>query len=102
MSTNPVQGRLTFYDGPLVWIDCEMTGLDYKKDSILEIAVIIVDIPVFLLLTSSPQVLITNGNLEIVDDGLEFVIRTEKSVLDKFSIFLHVQNIVQYAKRMTA
>lgn len=65
MSTNPLQGRLTYYDGPLVWIDCEMTGLDYKKDRILEIAI-----------------LITNGNLEIVDDGLEFVIRTEKSVLD--------------------
>lgn len=31
--------HLTFYDGPLVWIDCEMTGLDYKTDRILEIAV---------------------------------------------------------------
>jgi hypothetical protein len=30
---------LTFYDGPLVWIDCEMTGLDYETDRILEIAV---------------------------------------------------------------
>ncbi|KAI9465290.1 ribonuclease H-like domain-containing protein [Lactarius psammicola] len=68
MSTNPLHGRLTFYDGPLVWIDCEMTGLDYKTDRILEIAV-----------------LITNGNLEVVDDGLEFVIRTEKSVLDNMN-----------------
>ncbi|KAF8270493.1 ribonuclease H-like domain-containing protein [Lactarius quietus] len=68
MSTNPLQGRLTYFDGPLVWIDCEMTGLDYKKDRILEIAV-----------------LITNGNLEIVDDGLQFVIRTEKSVLDSMT-----------------
>jgi hypothetical protein len=25
--------------GPLVWIDCEMTGLNPKKDKILEIAV---------------------------------------------------------------
>lgn len=25
--------------GPLVWIDCEMTGLDYQNDTILEIAV---------------------------------------------------------------
>ncbi|KAH9050946.1 oligoribonuclease [Lactarius deliciosus] len=68
MSTNPLQGRLTYYDGPLVWIDCEMTGLDYKTDRILEIAV-----------------LITNGNLEVVDDGLEFIIRTEKSVLDNMN-----------------
>ena len=36
MSTNE---RLTYYDGPLVWIDCEMTGLDYNTDTILEIAV---------------------------------------------------------------
>lgn len=34
------------------------------------------------------QVIITNGNLEAVDDGLEFVIRTEKAVLDKFDCTL--------------
>ena len=26
-------------DGPLVWIDCEMTGLDPRSDKIMEIAV---------------------------------------------------------------
>jgi hypothetical protein len=30
---------LNFYAGPLVWIDCEMTGLQPRKDKILEIAV---------------------------------------------------------------
>ena len=30
---------LEFADGPLVWIDCEMTGLDPQRDRILEIAV---------------------------------------------------------------
>lgn len=30
---------MNFNDGPLVWIDCEMTGLDPQKDKILEIAV---------------------------------------------------------------
>jgi len=35
MSTRP----LDFYTGPLVWIDCEMTGLNPRKDRILEIAV---------------------------------------------------------------
>ncbi|KAF9073579.1 ribonuclease H-like domain-containing protein [Rhodocollybia butyracea] len=44
-------------EGPLVWIDCEMR---------LEIAV-----------------LITNGNLETVDEGIEYVIKTEKHVLDQ-------------------
>ncbi|KZT01462.1 ribonuclease H-like protein [Laetiporus sulphureus 93-53] len=57
---------LTFGSGPMVWIDCEMTGLNPRTDKILEIAV-----------------LITNGNLELVDDGIEFVIRTEKEVLDR-------------------
>ena len=31
---------LGFNEGPLVWIDCEMTGLDPSKDKILEIAVL--------------------------------------------------------------
>ncbi|KAI6095360.1 ribonuclease H-like protein, partial [Pisolithus croceorrhizus] len=61
--TTPVP--LNFQAGPIVWVDCEMTGLDPKKDKLLEIAV-----------------LITNGNLELVDDGLQFVIKTEKSALD--------------------
>ncbi|KAF9049904.1 ribonuclease H-like domain-containing protein [Panaeolus papilionaceus] len=61
MSTKP----MTFHDGPLVWIDCEMTGLDLRKDKIIEIAV-----------------LITNGNLDIVDPGIEYVIRTEKELLE--------------------
>ncbi|KAF9526635.1 ribonuclease H-like domain-containing protein [Crepidotus variabilis] len=59
---------LGFYDGPLVWVDCEMTGLDPRKDKLLEIAVII-----------------TNGNLEPVDAGIEYIIRTEKKVLDKMN-----------------
>jgi DNA polymerase III epsilon subunit-like protein len=35
MSTKP----LDYAAGPLVWVDCEMTGLDPRKDKILEIAV---------------------------------------------------------------
>jgi hypothetical protein len=33
------QRPLSFGDGPLIWVDCEMTGLDPDKDKILEIAV---------------------------------------------------------------
>jgi hypothetical protein len=57
---------LTPEDGPLVWIDCEMTGLDFKKDVLLEIAVVI-----------------TNGDLKKVDAGISHVIKTDKSVLDR-------------------
>ena len=39
MSASTSNGYLTYHDGPLVWIDCEMTGLDYERDTILEIAV---------------------------------------------------------------
>jgi len=56
---------LNFNEGPLVWIDCEMTGLDPNKDKIIEIAV-----------------LITNGNLDIVDSGIKYVIQTDKKLLD--------------------
>ncbi|KAJ6611279.1 ribonuclease H-like domain-containing protein [Mycena sp. CBHHK59/15] len=57
--------QLSYADGPVIWVDCEMTGLDPDKDKILEIAV-----------------LITNGNLDLVDDGVEFIIRTDKASLD--------------------
>jgi len=31
----------TYLKDPIVWIDLEMTGLDLKKDKIIEIAVVI-------------------------------------------------------------
>ena len=65
----------------------------YKKDRILEIAVFKMGQSSCL----SSSYLVTNGNgtLEVADGGLEFVIRTEKSVLDKFGIFPQVQNVVR-------
>ncbi|KAI9566646.1 ribonuclease H-like domain-containing protein [Boletus coccyginus] len=63
-------GQLNFHAGPVVWIDCEMTGLNPKHDKLLEIAVII-----------------TNGNLDPVDDGIEFVIKRDRSILDKYVRF---------------
>lgn len=32
-----------FLTNPLIWVDCEMTGLDLSKDHIIEIAVIVTD-----------------------------------------------------------
>jgi oligoribonuclease len=49
----------------LVWIDCEMTGLDLAKDSLIEIAA-----------------LVTDADLNVLGDGVDVVIRTEDSVLD--------------------
>lgn len=50
----------------LVWIDCEMTGLDPEENVLLEIAV-----------------LITNSNLEIVAEGPVLAIRQSESELKK-------------------
>lgn len=33
-------------------------------------------------MTWQGQVLITNGNLELVDEGINYVIKTEKAALD--------------------
>ncbi|KAF8911469.1 ribonuclease H-like domain-containing protein [Gymnopilus junonius] len=60
-----VPATLDFNAGPLVWIDCEMTGLDHKNDKIIEIAI-----------------LITNGNLDLVDEGIEYIIHVDKEHLD--------------------
>jgi oligoribonuclease len=49
----------------LVWIDCEMTGLDLAKDALIEMAV-----------------LVTDSELNILDDGLDVVIHAEDAMLD--------------------
>jgi oligoribonuclease len=49
----------------LVWIDCEMTGLDLSKDALVEIAV-----------------LVTDSELNIVDEGVDVVIHADDAVLD--------------------
>lgn len=60
----------------MVWIDCEMTGLDPRRDKILEIAV-----------------LITNGDLELVDEqGIQFVIRTDEALLNSMDEWCRVQH----------
>ncbi|KAG1746504.1 ribonuclease H-like domain-containing protein [Suillus lakei] len=70
------QTPLDFNSGPMVWIDCEMTGLDPRRDKILEIAV-----------------LITDGNLELVDErGIQFVIRTDKAVLNSMDEWCRMQH----------
>jgi oligoribonuclease len=48
----------------LVWIDCEMTGLDLKTDLLIEIAV-----------------LVTDADLNILGDGIDVVIHADDDVL---------------------
>ncbi|KZF22503.1 RNA exonuclease Rex2 [Xylona heveae TC161] len=56
-------------EDPLVWIDCEMTGLDYEKDSILQISCFI-----------------TDAQLRLLDEeGYGAIIHHDKAVLDSMN-----------------
>jgi oligoribonuclease len=52
----------------LVWIDCEMTGLDLSGDALIEIAA-----------------LVTDGELNILDEGVDFVINPPPQTVDRMS-----------------
>ena len=52
----------------LVWIDCEMTGLDLARDALIEIAC-----------------LVTDGDLNLVDDGIDEVIKPPPEALDQMA-----------------
>lgn len=62
-------------DKNLVWIDCEMTGLDPSTDHILEIAVII-----------------TDSNLEPIDEPLSIVIQTPDAILRAMGTWCQTQH----------
>ena len=55
----------------LVWIDCEMTGLDLEVDELVEIAVVITDF-----------------ELNVLDPGLSIVIKPDASALEAMSDFV--------------
>ncbi|MBO0816262.1 MAG: oligoribonuclease [Actinobacteria bacterium] len=50
----------------LVWIDCEMTGLDLERDALIEIAC-----------------LVTDGSLNLLDEGIDLVIKPPPEALDQ-------------------
>ena len=52
----------------MVWVDCEMTGLDVETDTLLEIAVII-----------------TDKDCNILAEGPEIAIKTRESLLNKMN-----------------
>lgn len=55
----------------LVWVDCEMTGLNPESDSLVEIAVVI-----------------TDGELNLLDEGIDIVIRPRPESLENMSDFV--------------
>jgi oligoribonuclease len=55
----------------LVWIDCEMTGLDLAVDELVEVAVVV-----------------TDYDLKPLDDGFTVVINPDKTALDNMGEFV--------------
>jgi oligoribonuclease len=55
-------------DERLVWIDCEMTGLDIERDALIEIAC-----------------LVTDGELNILDEGVDVIIKPPPESVDQMS-----------------
>ena len=49
----------------LIWVDCEMTGLDINNDALVEIAV-----------------LVTDAQLNVLGEGVDLVIKCEQAKLD--------------------
>ena len=56
----------------LVWIDCEMTGLDLARDALIEIAC-----------------LVTDSNLVVLDEGLDLIIKPPAEAID------HMEDVVR-------
>jgi len=59
----------------IVWIDCEMTGLDLEQDALIEVAV-----------------LITDGELNILDDGLDVIIKPSQVAVDQMNDFVRTMH----------
>ena len=52
----------------LVWIDCEMTGLDIERDALIEIACVV-----------------TDSELNLLDGGIDLIIKPPAEALDQMS-----------------
>jgi oligoribonuclease len=71
MPTNPSATSSTAGDDRLVWLDLEMTGLDVTRHVIVEIAA-----------------LVTDGELEPLDDGIDVIVHQPPSALAEMDDFV--------------
>ncbi|RII41927.1 oligoribonuclease [Galactobacter valiniphilus] len=60
----------------LVWIDCEMTGLDLHRDALIEVAVVI-----------------TDANLNVLDPGLDVVIKPTDEAIAGMNDFVRNMHV---------
>lgn len=60
----------------LVWIDCEMTGLDLEADALIEVAA-----------------LVTDYDLEVLGEGVDIVVRPPQAALDQMIDFVRDMHV---------
>ena len=60
--------NLGWMNDRLVWIDCEMTGLDIERDALIEIACVV-----------------TDGELTQLDGGIDLIIKPPAEAIDQMS-----------------
>lgn len=63
--------RLASVNDRLVWIDCEMTGLDLRRDALIEVAA-----------------LVTDFDLNVLGDGIDLVIKPPAEALEQMVDFV--------------
>lgn len=61
----------------IVWIDCEMTGLSLETDALIEVAV-----------------LVTDGELNVLGEGLDVLIKPEPAALEQMNDFVRNMHTV--------
>jgi oligoribonuclease len=59
----------------LVWVDCEMTGLDLTSDALIEVAA-----------------LVTDGDLNVLGEGVDLVIKPTEGVLERMGDFVRTMH----------
>ena len=59
----------------LVWVDCEMTGLDLEHDELVEVAA-----------------LVTDGQLNVLGDGIDVIIKPSAAALDQMGDFVRTMH----------
>ncbi|MGH3348164.1 MAG: oligoribonuclease [Nocardioides sp.] len=59
----------------LVWIDCEMTGLDYVADALIEVAA-----------------LVTDFDLNVLGDGIDLIVKPPAEALDQMGDYVRTMH----------
>lgn len=65
----------SFVNERLVWIDCEMTGLDYVADALIEIAAVVTDF-----------------DLNVLGEGVDLVIKPPPEAIDQMDDFVRTMH----------